>query len=252
VSFVFEVVIPARYAASRLPGKPLLEIGNCTLINHVYKAACNSQADAVIIATDDERIEDTATSFGAEVMMTASEHRSGTDRIAEVVTRKNFKDDMIVVNVQGDEYALPPELINQVASALNENPDKAMATLCEKIEKASEIENPHMVKVVSDNNNNAIYFSRTAIPWQENRAKLNDPRMPVSRHIGIYAYRVGFLKHFSKLPECSLEKTEKLEQLRAIYNGYTIHVEEACTQSGMGIDTEEDLELARRHYAKQN
>ena len=251
MSFSFEVVIPSRYGASRLPGKPLLEIGGNTLIQHVYKSACNSQADGVIIATDDERIEDLARSFGAEVIMTSREHTSGTDRITEVIERKNYQDDVIVVNVQGDEYGLPSELIDQVASALNDNPDKLMATLCEKIEQLEDSNNPNMVKVVRDKNNTALYFSRSTIPWQEKGKKLKGNVSPVYRHIGIYAYRAGFLKQFSKLPVCPREETEKLEQLRAIYNGYSIHVEEACTESGIGIDTEKDLELARSLEAKQ-
>jgi 3-deoxy-manno-octulosonate cytidylyltransferase (CMP-KDO synthetase) len=248
VSFAFQVVIPSRYQARRLPGKPLLDIGGITLIQHVYDAARNSQAERVIIATDDERIEDVARSFGAEVIMTAAEHNSGTDRITEVIKRKNYAEDMIVVNVQGDEFALPAALIDQVAKALNENPDKEMATLCEKITDLEDLENPNVVKVLRDINNTAIYFSRSAIPWQEKTSKVKELVSPIYRHIGIYAYRAGFLKRFSDLHACPLEEAEKLEQLRAIYNGYSIHVEEACAESGIGIDSEEDLERARKLY----
>ena len=182
--------------------------------------------------------------------MTSREHTSGTDRTTEVIQRKNYQDDVIVVNVQGDEYGLPSELINQVASALNDNPDKPMATLCEKIEQVEDLDNPNVVKVVRDKNNTALYFSRSSIPWQEKGKKLIGKLTPVYRHIGIYAYRAGFLKKFSKLPVCPLEEAEKLEQLRALYNGYSIHVEEASAESGIGIDTEKDLELARSLEAK--
>ena len=182
--------------------------------------------------------------------MTSREHISGTDRIAEVIKRKNYQDDTIVVNVQGDEYGLASDLINQVAFALNDNPDKPMATLCEKIERVEDLDNPDVVKVVRDKNNTALYFSRSSIPWQEKCEKLQDYITPVYRHIGIYAYRAGFLKRFSKLPVCPLEQTERLEQLRAIYNGFDIQVEEACMQSGIGIDTDKDLELARSLHAK--
>lgn len=249
MTFSFQVVIPCRYGSSRLSGKPLLDIGGITLIQHVYDAASKSHADEVIIATDDERIDDVACSFGAEVMMTATHHSSGTDRITEVIKRKNYTDDMIVVNVQGDEYALPPALVDQVAKALNDNPGKQMATLCELITEADDLANPNVVKVVRDKNNSAIYFSRSLIPWQQKVSKSDEPGSPAYRHIGIYAYRAGFLKQFSNLPTCPLEETEKLEQLRAIYNGYTIHVEEACSQSGIGIDTEEDLEKARKLHS---
>jgi 3-deoxy-manno-octulosonate cytidylyltransferase (CMP-KDO synthetase) len=245
VSFAFAVIIPSRYGASRLPGKPLLEIGGETLIQHVYRAANKSQADEVIIATDDDRIEDTARSFGAAVIMTDREHVSGTDRIAEVARIKNYADDMIVVNVQGDEYGLPEAQIDQLAQALNGNPDKAMATLCERIEEPQEIQNPNVVKVVRDINNTAIYFSRSCIPWSENKAAQHEENSTVYRHIGIYAYRAGFLKQFSELPVSAIEKTERLEQLRALYNGFKIHVEEACAPGGIGVDTEDDLQRAR-------
>lgn len=252
MNFSFQVVIPCRFGSSRLSGKPLLDIGGITLIQHVYDAASKSHADRVIIATDDERIEDVARSFGAEVMMTATDHCSGTDRITEVVKRKNYTDDTIIVNVQGDEYGLPPALVDQVAKALNDNQAKQMATLCERITELEDLTNPGVVKVLRDKNNSAIYFSRSPIPWQEKASKSEEPGSPVYRHIGIYAYRAGFLKQFSSLDTCLLEEAEKLEQLRAIYNDYTIHVEEACAQSGIGIDTDEDLEKARRLYNSQD
>lgn len=246
MSFSFHVVIPCRYEASRLPGKALLDIGGKTLIQHVYDSAINSQAQSVTIATDDERIEDVARSFGAEVMMTSVEHKSGTDRICEIIKRKNIKDEVIVVNVQGDEFGLPSTLIDQVASTLNDNREKQMATLCEKITDNQDLGNPDVVKVVRDINDNAIYFSRSAIPWQNSSANTGEPVSQTYRHIGLYAYRAGFLKQFSDLHACTLENAEKLEQLRALYNGYAIHVAEACAQCGIGIDTDSDLQKARK------
>ena len=245
MSFAFAVIIPSRYGASRLPGKPLLEIGGESLIQHVYRAARKSQAEEVIVATDDDRIEDAVRSFGGEVIMTNCRHASGTDRIAEVARIKNYADDMIVVNVQGDEYALPEVQINQLAQALNNNPHKPMATLCEKIENPEDMRNSHIVKVVRDINDTAIYFSRSSIPWAENQTEQHENNFCVYRHIGIYAYRAAFLKQFSELPVCTIEKSERLEQLRALYNGFKIHVEEACVPGGIGIDTEDDLQRAR-------
>ncbi len=245
MSFPFQVVIPSRYGASRLPGKALLNIGDTTLLQHVYDAARRSQAERVIIATDDARIENLARSFGAEVIMTSIEHRSGTDRISEVINLEKTADDMIIVNVQGDEFALPPALIDQLAKALHDNPDKQMATLCEKITEIEDLSNPNVVKMLNDKNNNAVYFSRSLIPWQEKVGKIEELAGPVYRHIGIYAYRAAFLRQFSELGPCPLEESERLEQLRAIYHGFIIHVEEACAQCGMGIDTVEDLEKAR-------
>jgi 3-deoxy-manno-octulosonate cytidylyltransferase (CMP-KDO synthetase) len=245
VKFPFQVIIPSRYQSSRLPGKPLLEIGGMPLIQHVYEAASKSQAEMVIIATDDKRIEEVARAFGAEVVMTSVEHDSGTDRLTEVIKKNNIDNEMIVVNVQGDEFALPPALIDQVANALNNNQDKQMATLCEEIANVEDLHNQNVVKVVTDINNSAIYFSRSAIPWQNEASFSKESGGMAYRHIGIYAYRAGFLKIFSELQPCALEEIERLEQLRALYNGYTIHVEEACAQSGVGIDTDDDLQKAR-------
>jgi len=249
VRLTFHVVIPCRYEASRLPGKPLLEIGGKTLMEHVYDAALGSRAERVTIATDDERIEDVAHSFGAEVVMTSSGHTSGTDRIAEVIRRNDINDDMIIVNLQGDEFGLPSSLIDQVAGVLDGNPIKKMSTLCEKITETQDYGNPDVVKVVRDKNDNAIYFSRSAIPWHANLNKRDEViNSFVYRHIGLYAYRAGFLKVFTGLNLCDLENTERLEQLRVLYNGYGIHVAEACEKCGLGIDTEEDLQKARSLY----
>ncbi len=244
----FYVVIPSRYGASRLPGKPLLEIGGRTLLQHVFESASLSKAKKIIIATDDERIEDLARSFGAEVIMTSSDHASGTDRIAEVVKRKNLDAETIVVNVQGDEFNLAPALINQVADNLSLNKSASVATLCEALESVSLASDPATVKVVRDVNNYAMYFSRSLLPWQEDPGS-GAENIRHYKHLGLYAYRAGFLKKFTDLPQSELERTEKLEQLRALYNGFNIHVDEACEKAGIGVDTEDDLARARAMIA---
>ena len=245
MSSVFHVVIPSRFEASRLPGKPLLSIGDKTLIQHVYDSAMASKAEKVSIATDDERIEDVARSFGADVIMTSKEHLSGTDRIAEVVKRRKLDDDSIVVNVQGDEFGLSPVLINQVAACLEQHDWAEMATLCEKITRPEDYRDPAVVKVVRDSKQSALYFSRSPIPSHTDSA---EDEVPASayKHIGLYAYRARFLKLYTDLHSCDLEHTEKLEQLRVLYNGYSIAVAEAETKAGLGIDTEADLQNARK------
>ena len=243
----YKVVIPTRYASTRLPGKALLEIAGKPLLQHVYEAACSSRAAAVVIATDDDRIRTAAERFGAQVVMTAATHQSGTDRIAEAVAKLKEPDDTIIVNVQGDEYGLPYSIVDQLAAALQTHSGKPMATLCEAITDKSDLSNPHVVKVLFDRNNSAIYFSRSAIPWHERAGEQPLQEFPLRpcRHIGIYAYRAGFLRTYSALPPCPLEISEKLEQLRAIYHGYKIHVELACAACGMEVNTSADLERAR-------
>ena len=248
----FKVVIPARYASTRLPGKPLAEIGGMPLIRHVYDAARTSSAASVIVATDDGRIHDAAVGFGAEVVMTSGEHASGTERIAEVISRLGDPDDAVIVNVQGDEYGLPPALIDQVAELLLENPEKPMATLCEPIDRDSDLHDPHVVKVVLDRAGEALYFSRAPIPWRGTDEQGEDPSPVSFRHIGLYAYRAGFLRRFASLPSCALEVSERLEQLRALYYGFPILVAPACAASGIGVDSKEDLERARRHAAEKS
>lgn len=245
MKFPFKVVIPARYAATRLPGKLLLEISGKPLLQHVYEAAAASGAERVVIAADDARIEQAAAAFGAQVVMTSPAHKSGTDRIAEAVTILQEPDDAIIVNVQGDEYGLPPVVIGQLAGVLQDHADRPMATLCEKITAREQLHNPNVVKVVMDDAHTALYFSRSVIPWCAG-VDLADYPLPPYRHIGIYAYRAGFLKTYSELPHCHLEDSEKLEQLRVLYHGYKIHVEEACAATGMEVNTREDLERARQ------
>ena len=241
----FSIIIPARYASTRLPGKSLLEINGKPLIQHVFETASKSKANNIVIATDDERIGNAAESFGASVIITSKDHESGTDRIAEAASKLGLEDSEIVVNLQGDEYGLPVSLIDQVATNLSNNPENQMATLCEIITEESHYQDPNIVKVVFDKNNTALYFSRSPIP--ANRS--GGVPEPAYRHIGLYAYRAGYLQEFTNLESCILEETEALEQLRVLYNGGKIHVDIATDRAGIGIDTEEDLKLAR---AKNN
>jgi len=246
----FKVYIPARYASTRLPGKPLMDIAGKPLIQHVHERAVESGAAAVVIATDDTRIRDCAASFDAVVCMTSSRHLSGTDRIAEAVSALKEDDHTIVVNVQGDEPGIPPELIQQVADLLEENPDDEMATACAPITEASVLFDPNVVKVVFDGRGHALYFSRAPIPWDRDsfKSSCREGLSTVSgyyRHIGIYAYRVGFLRRFSSLPPCPLEQIESLEQLRALYYGNRVTVTIAEVSPETGVDTPADLERVR-------
>ncbi len=238
------VIIPARYAATRLPGKPLLEIQGKPLIRHVHEAAAAGAVGHVYIATDDERIAACAAGFGAEVVRTAATHASGTDRIAEAVAKLGIDDKTIVVNVQGDEYGLPPILVTQAADGLRGRPEAAMATLCEVLIDDADYRSPHVVKVVRDANQHALYFSRSPVPWSDR--PLSGMAIAPLRHIGIYAYRAGFLKTYAALSRPPLEVSECLEQLRALHHGYRIYVAEAAAPCGIGIDTPEDLERAQR------
>lgn len=240
-SVPFSIVIPARYASSRLPGKPLVDIKGKPLIQHVFETASKTQAKNIVIATDNDEIAKCAEAFGASVVMTSATHQSGTDRIAEVVKKLEIGNDEIIVNLQGDEYGLPVSLIEQVASALFNNPDKQLATLCEALTSIDDYTNPNIVKVVFDKNNTALYFSRSPVPADRAGGLPEE----VYRHIGLYAYRAGYLQEFTQLSPCALEKAEALEQLRVLYNGGKIHVEIAIDETGLGIDTVEDLELAR-------
>ncbi len=245
----YTVVIPARFASTRLPGKPLLDIAGKPMLQHVYERACESAATNVIIATDDTRIVDAAEGFGAEVMMTSIEHRSGSERAAEVVERRQLPTEHIVVNLQGDEPLMPPALLDQVASNLATNDDASMATLCEQLETDAQLFDPNVVKVVLDYRGYALYFSRAPLPWDREEFIKNPRQLPDKtvylRHVGVYAYRADFLQNYPKLTPCALEKAESLEQLRALYHGYRIHVAEAQEGPGPGVDTPEDLERVR-------
>lgn len=241
----FQVVIPARFLSSRLPGKPLRTLAGKPMIQHVYERALQSRAERVVVATDDDRIRDVAESFGATVCMTAMTHHSGTDRIAEVVSACGYRDDDIVVNVQGDEPLIPPSLIDQVAATLQAHPDADVATLCRRIEHAADLFDPHVVKVVMDRDGYALYFSRAAIPWDRDAFAVTMEALPKRsehyRHIGLYAYHAGFLRNYTTLSQCGIEKMEALEQLRVLWNGGRIQVAIASEEPGRGVDTEEDL-----------
>ena len=247
----FSVIIPARYASTRLPGKPLLDIAGKPMVQRVYEQACLSQADRVIIATDDQRIAEAADLFGAEVCMTSEEHESGTDRLQEVVSQLGLADDHIVVNVQGDEPLIPPAVINQVAANLAKNTEAGISTLAEQIETAAAVFDPNAVKVVMDQHGRALYFSRAPIPycrdggWDQSTEKELPQTAKYFRHVGIYAYRVAFLNQFITWQPSSLEVTEKLEQLRAMENGIAIHVAESCEAIPAGVDTQADLDGVR-------
>lgn len=246
----FYVVIPARYASSRLPAKPLKDIAGKPMIQHVYERACESAATQVIIATDDERIEQAARAFGATVCMTSPYHQSGTDRLQEVVSQLGLPDDAIVVNVQGDEPLIPPAVINQVAQNLASEGSASVATLCEPIESVEDFCNPNIVKVVMDAQGRALYFSRAPIPYPRDAFAGEGRALPegfvARRHIGIYAYRVGLLHRFVTWDQAPLERFESLEQLRVMWQGESIHVAEACQSVPGGVDTELDLDRVRR------
>jgi 3-deoxy-manno-octulosonate cytidylyltransferase (CMP-KDO synthetase) len=249
----FRVVIPARYASTRLPAKPLKEIAGKPMIQHVYERACESDASEIIIATDDVRIATVAKSFGAHVCMTSVNHTSGTDRLQEVVSHLTLEDTEIVVNVQGDEPLIPPQVINQVAENLQRMSLASMATLSEPMHSLADFRNPNVVKVVSDIHGKALYFSRAPIPWpRDHFAQENVQSLPedfiAQRHIGIYAYRVALLNRFVTWPLSPIEKIESLEQLRVIWNGEVIHVAQSLVTVPGGIDTEADLWRVRQLF----
>ncbi|MFL6601066.1 MAG: 3-deoxy-manno-octulosonate cytidylyltransferase [Steroidobacteraceae bacterium] len=243
---MFRVVIPARYASARLPGKVLLGIGGKPMIQWVYERACASRAREVLIATDDLLIVSAAHSFGAQTIMTAQSHRSGTDRIAEVARLQGWDDSDIVVNVQGDEPLIPPALIDQVGALLESNPGAEIATLATAIGSIAEFMDPNAVKVVTDREGRALYFSRAPIPWDRDGATAGIVSQisfsGARRHVGIYGYRVGGLLRLAALEATPLEQHEKLEQLRALENGFEIWVADSVEAPGPDVNTAADLE----------
>jgi 3-deoxy-manno-octulosonate cytidylyltransferase (CMP-KDO synthetase) len=241
----FVVVIPARYASTRLPGKALLEIHGKPMLQHVYERGVESSAREVVIATDDERIAEAAETFDAVVCMTGDHHQSGTERIAEVADLMNWDDDQIVVNLQGDEPAMPPELIDQCAALLDDT-SVDIATLASPFLTQQDFQNPNCVKVVRNNCDHAIYFSRAAIPYPRDEGSEQRAAGAALHHHGIYAYRCGVLRRFVYAPPSDLEICEQLEQLRALSLGMTIAVGVPAVRPGTGIDTPEDLERARK------
>lgn len=245
----FKVVIPARFGSSRLPGKPLLDIAGRPMVAHVVERACQSGAEEVLIATDDERIAAAVQDMGAEVVMTSANHPSGTDRLQEVAQKKGWSDDTIIVNVQGDEPLIPPAVINQVARNIEASSAAGIATLAETLTSVEQLFNPNIVKLVRDVNDFALYFSRAPMPWARDAFAKDKTALPALdvyfRHLGIYAYRVGFLHAYVGWPPAVIEQVEALEQLRALYNGVKIHVDVAEVEIPQGVDTAEDLERIR-------
>jgi 3-deoxy-manno-octulosonate cytidylyltransferase (CMP-KDO synthetase) len=236
----FQVVIPARYASSRFPGKALALLAGRTLLEHVWRQAVQSAAAHVVIATDDERIATVGRRFGADVVMTLATHRSGTERAAEVARERAWPEQSLVVNCQGDAPLIPPSAINQVAALLAAHPGAALSTLCTPVRSTEEYLSPNVVKVVCAADGRALYFSRAPIPSLSHAAQAPDSL----RHVGLYAYRVGALRQLAAAPACALEMAESLEQLRALWLGLAIQVGLAADLLGPDVDTPEDLERA--------
>lgn len=239
----YKLVIPARYASTRLPGKPLLDIGGKPLVQHVIEAAQRANAEQIVLATDDARIAEVGTQLGITVMMTSADHATGTDRLAEVVQSMGWADDAVVVNLQGDEPLIPPSLLDRLAANLLQFPQTGIATLCTPIHHARDMFDPHVVKVVRDRYGFALYFSRAPIPWERDRFGVEEGAAHEHgfRHLGLYAYRAGFLRDFATWPEAPIEGLEKLEQLRALWHGVRIHVDGVDEPPGHGVDTQDDL-----------
>ncbi|WP_279084776.1 3-deoxy-manno-octulosonate cytidylyltransferase [Gilliamella apis] len=250
----FTVIIPARYASSRLPGKPLADIHGKPMIIRVMEQAQKSSASRVIIATDNQQVFNVVQSYGGEVVLTSDKHNSGTERLAEVINTFQLADDEVIVNVQGDEPLIPPIIIDQVADNLVKY-KTGMATLAVPIDSVEEAFNPGAVKVVMDKDGYALYFSRATIPWERDRfAKLSEQNKLDSigdfylRHIGIYAYRAGFIRQYIQWTPSALEQIEMLEQLRVLWYGEKIHVAVAKQAPAIGVDTQEDLDKVRALY----
>lgn len=250
----FHVVIPARHASTRLPGKPLLPIAGKPMIIRVAEQAAQSGAQQIWIATDHHAIANVVHEHGFKACLTRESHASGTDRIAEVIEQHNWPDDTIVVNVQGDEPLMPPALVRAVAEHLEHHPECAIATACHAIHTETDFCNPNIVKVVVDKDGNALYFSRAPIPYPRDAfARKQDlpADLPVMRHIGIYAYRAAFLRAYGNLAPAPIENFEALEQLRALYHGYKIGVFIADEAPPAGVDTAEDLHTAQKLFEQK-
>jgi 3-deoxy-manno-octulosonate cytidylyltransferase (CMP-KDO synthetase) len=250
----FIVLIPARYASTRFPGKPLSDIAGKPMVVRVAERARMSGAARVAVATDDEKIRQAVAAHGIDVLMTRDDHPTGTDRLAEAAAQLGLDDSSIVVNVQGDEPLLEPTLMRDVADKLAAHGDASIATACHPIEDPAEAFNPNVVKVVLDRNGYALYFSRATIPWARD-AFASGPRgippgLPLYRHYGLYAYRAGFLRLYPGLPAAEIEKFEALEQLRALWHGYRIIVSITRSAPAPGVDTPQDLERVRALYAQ--
>jgi 3-deoxy-manno-octulosonate cytidylyltransferase (CMP-KDO synthetase) len=251
----FTVLIPARYASTRLPGKPLADIAGKPMVVQVALRARRSGASRVVVATDDERIRAAVAAHGIEVCVTRADHPTGTDRLAEAAVRIGLPDDAIVVNVQGDEPLLAPPLIRDVAGLLASHPDASIATACHPIDDPAEAFNANVVKVVLDARGYALYFSRATIPWARDAFAASRAAVPAGlplfRHYGLYAYRVGFLRAFPALSAAPIERFEALEQLRALWHGHRVVVAVTEGTPAPGVDTEEDLARVRALYAER-
>ena len=241
----YKIVIPARYGSSRLPGKPLINLAGKPMIQHVYERALATGVSDIVIATDDERIRAVAAGFGAEVVMTSPDHENGTERIAEVARVKGWGDDAVIVNLQGDEPLIPQSLIELTAKGLIDHPQAGMSSVCTPLQHDEDAFNPNVVKVVLDREQFAMYFSRASIPWDRDTYKVSTEKMtskmPVFRHIGMYGYRVSFLRQYTSMEPCVLETTESLEQLRALWYGVKIHMSVIAEAPGHGVDTDADV-----------
>lgn len=250
----FHVIIPARMASTRLPEKPLADIGGAPMIVRVAQQAALSGAASVTVAADDERIIAAARAAGFAALMTDADHISGTDRIHQAAGMLGLDDDAIVVNVQGDEPLIPPQLIARVAAELTQQAHAVMATACHAIHDKADMMNPNIVKVVVDADSLAMYFSRAPIPYPRDafaQQGQNLPQgLPVWRHVGIYAYRAGFLKIYSDLSSTALEKFESLEQLRVLWHGYKIAVSVVVDAPPAGVDTADDLLRVQNAFAR--
>lgn len=240
----FKVVIPSRYESSRFPGKPLADLNGKPMLQHVYECAIESGAEEVIVATDSTLVGMAAEEFGATVCMTLGEHNSGTDRLCEVIDKLEWSDDTIVVNLQCNEPMTPPDIISQVAINLLDHEDADCSTLCVPIESVEEVEDSDIVKVITDSNGNAMYFSRSIIPF---RGYVEDNMVMSlwSRHIGLFAYRASLLRRYKNYPVCDIEKAEKFEHLRLMWNGMRINVAKAINLPGPTVHTQEDLEKVK-------
>jgi 3-deoxy-manno-octulosonate cytidylyltransferase (CMP-KDO synthetase) len=246
----FTVIIPARLASTRLPDKPLADIAGLPMVVRVARQAMKSSASRVVVATDSLAVIEKCTNFQVTSVLTRSDHPSGSDRLAEACNLLGLADDAVVVNVQGDEPLIDPDLINAVASLLSARPECAMSTAAHPIEELAELLNPNVVKVVLDAQATALYFSRAPIPWARDSSALGWWKTPGGlpaplRHVGIYGYRVGFLRLFPTLPHAPMEQLESLEQLRALWHGHRIAVHISAHAPGSGVDTAEDLERVR-------
>lgn len=244
---VKRIVIPVRMASTRLPEKPLLDLEGKSMVQRVYEKALACSVNSVLIATEDQRVVEAVQNFGGDVCLTSENHCSGTERLAEAVEKAGYDSDDVIINVQGDEPMIPVANIEAVGNNLLAHQQASMATLCEKIDQVDQVNDPNIVKVITDREGMAMYFSRAPIPWVRNYFPNQLPNeVDCYKHIGIYAYRAHFLKRYTTLAPSAIERWESLEQLRVLWHGHAIHVGLAACKAPPGIDTENDLLYVRR------